>query len=64
MWTFALTTLALVTIYFSYKSFLGIEAGVAVLSTFLFAKALETKNKRGIIVCLILLCLLVRVPFI
>ena len=50
MWTFALTILALGTIYFSYKSFLGIEAGVAVLSTFLFAKALETKNKRDVIV--------------
>ena len=50
IWTFALTILALVTIYFSYNSFIGIEAGVAVLSTFLFAKALETKNKRDVII--------------
>ena len=45
IWIFALVILALMTIYFRYQSFIGIEAGVAVLSTFLFAKALETKNK-------------------
>ncbi|NNH01484.1 DUF3488 and transglutaminase-like domain-containing protein [Acinetobacter sp. ANC 5414] len=50
IWTFALTILALVTIYFKYQSFIGIEAGVAVLSTFLFAKAMETKNKRDVII--------------
>lgn len=49
-WTFGLTILALATIYFSYQSFIGVEAGVAVLSTFLFAKALETKNKRDVII--------------
>ncbi|CAB1211644.1 transglutaminaseTgpA domain-containing protein [Acinetobacter bouvetii] len=50
VWNFLLTILALSTIYFKYQSFLGIEAGVAILSTFLFAKALETKNKRDVIV--------------
>lgn len=50
IWTFVLMILALVTIYFKYQSFIGIEAGVAVLSTFLFAKALETKNKRDVII--------------
>lgn len=50
IWTFALTILALATTYFSYNSFIGIEAGVAVLSIFLFAKALETKNKRDVII--------------
>ncbi|NNG77704.1 DUF3488 domain-containing transglutaminase family protein [Acinetobacter sp. ANC 4277] len=50
IWTFALTILALATIYFRYQSFIGIEVGVAVLSTFLFAKALETKNKRDVII--------------
>ncbi|WP_425915072.1 transglutaminaseTgpA domain-containing protein [Acinetobacter sp. TSRC1-2] len=50
IWTFALTILALATIYFRYQSFIGIEAGVAVLSTFLFAKALETKTKRDVII--------------
>ena len=50
IWTFALTILALATIYFTYQSFIGIEAGVAVLSTFLFAKALETKSKRDVII--------------
>lgn len=49
-WTMLLTVAALLAIYFSYGSFIGIEAGVAVLSTFLFAKALETKNKRDLIV--------------
>ncbi|OAL81562.1 transglutaminase [Acinetobacter sp. SFB] len=50
IWTFALTILALATIYFTYQSFIGIEAGVAVLSTFLFAKALEAKSKRDVII--------------
>lgn len=47
---FMLTALALLSIYFHYQSFLGIEAGVATLSTFLFAKALETKSKRDLII--------------
>ncbi|KRI69926.1 transglutaminase [Acinetobacter baumannii] len=42
--------LALIIIYFDAKTFLGVEAGTAVLSTFLFAKALETKNKRDFII--------------
>lgn len=42
--------LALAIIYFDAKTFLGVEAGTAVLSTFLFAKALETKSKRDFII--------------
>ena len=38
IWTFGFTILALGVIYFHYHSFIGVEAGVAVLSTFLFAK--------------------------
>jgi transglutaminase-like putative cysteine protease len=49
-WTFVLTLIALISIYFSYRSFIGVEAGVAVLSTFLFAKALESKNKRDLLI--------------
>lgn len=48
--TFLLTVLALGSIYLSYQSFIGVEAGVAVLSTFLFAKSLESKNKRDLII--------------
>lgn len=48
--TFLLTALALGSIYLSHQSFIGIEAGVAVLSTFLFAKALETRNRRDLII--------------
>ncbi|UDM39197.1 DUF3488 and transglutaminase-like domain-containing protein [Acinetobacter haemolyticus] len=50
VWTFVLTLVALAAIYFNYQTFIGIEAGVAVLSTFLFAKALESKNKRDVII--------------
>ena len=50
IWTFVLTFIALAAIYFNYQTFIGIEAGVAVLSTFLFAKALESKNKRDVII--------------
>ena len=42
--------LALVIIYIDSRTFLGVEAGTAVLSTFLFAKALETKSKRDFII--------------
>lgn len=42
--------LALLIIYFDSRTFLGVEAGTAVLSTFLFAKALETKSKRDFII--------------
>lgn len=50
IWTFVLTFFALATIYFNYQTFIGIDAGVAILSTFLFAKALESKNKRDVII--------------
>jgi len=50
IWTFSLTLIALASIYFNYQTFIGIEAGVAILSTFLFAKALESKNKRDVII--------------
>ena len=50
IWTFILTFIALAAIYFNYQTFIGIEAGVAILSTFLFAKALESKNKRDVII--------------
>ena len=42
--------IALVIIYFDTQTFLGVEAGTAVLSTFLYAKALETKSKRDFII--------------
>lgn len=48
--TFLLTALALGSIYLSHQSFIGVDAGVAVLSTFLFAKSLETKNRRDLII--------------
>lgn len=48
--TFLLTGLALGSIHLSHQSFIGVEAGVAVLSTFLFAKSLETKNRRDLII--------------
>lgn len=50
VWKFMITGFAFLSIYWSYKSFLGVDAGVAVLSTCLFAKALETKNTRDFIV--------------
>ncbi|WP_374663851.1 transglutaminaseTgpA domain-containing protein [Acinetobacter sp.] len=50
IWTLLLTLTALASIYFSYKTFIGVEAGVSVLSVFLFAKALETKTQRDAII--------------
>src|SRR5690606_41846780 len=47
--TFLLTALALGSIYLSHHSSIGVEAGVAVLSTFLFAKSLDRKNKSVMI---------------
>lgn len=41
---------AMLIIYVNSRTFLGVEAGTAVLSTFLFAKALETKTKRDFII--------------
>lgn len=42
--------IALGMIYASFQSFLGVEAGTAFLATFLYAKALETKSKRDLII--------------
>lgn len=50
--TFAFVVSILAVIYVSYKSFIGVEAGVAVLTTFLFAKAMEIKAKRDVIILL------------
>ena len=50
LWTSLGVIVALISIYFSYGTFIGIDAGVAVLSTFLFAKALEIKNTRDVII--------------
>ncbi len=47
---YILTLVALAVTFWSYQSFLGVEAGVAVLSIFLFAKALETKTQRDAII--------------
>ena len=38
--TYVLTLIALFSIYISHKTFIGVDAGVTVLSTFLFAKSL------------------------
>ena len=48
--TYVLTLTALFSIYLSHKTFIGVDAGVAVLSTFLFAKSLETKTRRDVII--------------
>lgn len=48
--TYGLTCCALASIYLSYKSLIGVEAGVALLSTFLFAKALESHTQRDLII--------------
>ena len=48
--TFILVLMAIIAIYVSYKSFIGVDAGVAVLTTFMFAKALESKDKRDFVV--------------
>ena len=47
---YILTLAALAVTFWSYQSFLGVVAGVAVLSIFLFAKALETKTQRDVII--------------
>ena len=47
---FILLGLALLTIYMTYHSFVGVEAGTACLAVFLFAKSLELKNKRDFII--------------
>lgn len=50
MLTIGLVLSALAAIYVSFQSFLGVEAGTAFLTTFLYAKALESKNKRDAII--------------
>ncbi|MGQ9372780.1 transglutaminase family protein [Acinetobacter tandoii] len=50
LWTAFGVLAALASIYFSYGTFIGVEAGVAILTTFLFAKALEIKNTRDVII--------------
>lgn len=50
MLTAGLVLGALAAIFFSFQSFLGVEAGTAFLTTFLYAKALESKNKRDVII--------------
>ena len=50
LWTAFGVLAALASIYFSYSTFIGVEAGVAILTTFLFAKALEIKNTRDVII--------------
>ncbi len=50
LWTYGLVFSALGAIYLSYQTFIGIEAGVSVLTAFLFAKALETKTQRDVII--------------
>ena len=41
---------ALIAIYLNYRTFLGVDAGVAFLTACLFAKALETRHHRDAIV--------------
>ncbi len=45
---FSLLSLGL--IYINYQTLLGVEAGVAFLSTCLFAKSLEAKNTRDLLI--------------
>ena len=45
-----LTLFALLTIWLNYGTFIGVEAGTAALATFLYAKALETKQSRDYII--------------
>ena len=47
---FMLLCVALGLIYLQYGTFLGVQAGVAILLSFLFAKALETKTARDLVV--------------
>ncbi|MCH7314470.1 DUF3488 and transglutaminase-like domain-containing protein [Acinetobacter sp. ANC 3882] len=42
--------LSLGLVYFNYQTLLGVEAGVAFLSTCLFAKCLEAKNTRDLLI--------------
>lgn len=49
-WTYSLLIAALIAIYLRYSTFIGVDAGVAVLATFLFAKSLETKSSRDALI--------------
>ena len=44
------TTIALLIIYLQQGTFFGVDAGVAILISFLFAKVLESQNKRDWVV--------------
>lgn len=46
----ALVCTALGLIYLSFKTFLGVEAGVALLTTCLYAKCIESKSTRDLLV--------------
>lgn len=46
----AFTLLSVALIYIQYQSLLGVEAGVAFLTTCLFAKSLESKNTRDLLI--------------
>lgn len=47
---YLLSLVGLAIIYFHYQTYLGVEAGVAVMALFLFAKAMETQQRRDLIV--------------
>lgn len=46
----AFTLVSVALIYIQYQSLLGVEAGVAFLTTCLFAKSLESKNTRDLLI--------------
>ncbi len=46
----AFTLVSVAWIYIQYQSLLGVEAGVAFLTTCLFAKSLESKNTRDLLI--------------
>lgn len=46
----AFTLVSVALIYIQYQSLLGVEAGVAFLTTCLFAKSLESKNIRDLLI--------------
>ncbi|MCU4576024.1 DUF3488 and transglutaminase-like domain-containing protein [Acinetobacter courvalinii] len=46
----AFTVVSIAMIYIQYQSLLGVEAGVAFLTTCLFAKSLESKNTRDLLI--------------
>lgn len=50
IWTYSLIALGFISIFFSYQTLIGVEAGVAILTLSLFAKSLETHQKRDAII--------------